>query len=492
MQYGDRTGRRIAVLAISRAISGAITVVLAACAVPPAPQQPKPLRTADTLGDVASLSGGAAQFPADRWWSVYGDPGLDAVIAEALANSPDMAVAAARIRAADAAADRAGGALSPTLTADGTVGGVKQSYNMGIPAQFVPKGVIETGKLSATLGLNLDLWGRGRAGLAAARGEAEAARVDAAQARLLLASGVALSWGHLAQLNSARDLALRSAGALTGVERLTAQRVSAGIDNRADHELAISRRAGAEQALAALDELIALERNRLSALIGAGPDRAGHLPAPAPNLARISGVPANLAASLIGRRPDIVSARLRAEAASARVTSARRAFYPDINLVAVAGLQSLGLGQLFNSGSSFASFGPAISLPIFDGNRLTSNYNTAGAAYDEAVARYDQTLLAALREVADVLDSKRALAQRLSAARTAAQSADQAARLARLRHGEGIANLLQLLTAEDTALASQRALTELEARAFLLDVTLVRALGGGFAAPLPGTEQPTP
>lgn len=481
MQYGSSTGQRLAVLALSG--------VLAACAVPPAPRAAAPLKTGEALGDVQGLSGDAADFPADRWWTAYGDAGLDALIEEALAKSPDMALAAARIRAADAASERAGGTLLPTLTVDGAVGGNKQSYNLGIPAQFVPKGVIETGKLSATLGLNLDLWGRNRAALAAARGEAQAARVDAAQARLMLASGIALSWGNLAQLTASRDLALRSVDALSGIERLTGERVRAGIDNRADHELATARRAGAEQALAALNELIALERNRLAALIGAGPDRAERLPVPAPDLSRTAGVPANLAANLLGRRPDIVAARLRAEAAAARVTSARRAFYPDINLAAVAGLQSLGLDQLFASGSTFANFGPAISLPIFDGARLTSNYNAVEAGYDEAVARYDQTLLAALREVADVLDSRRALAERLLAARTAARSATEAARLARLRHGQGIANLLQVLSAEDAALANQRALAELEARAFLLDVTLVRALGGGFTAPATDTEQ---
>ena len=481
MQYGSSTGQRLAVLALSG--------VLAACAVPPAPRAAAPLKTGEALGDVQGLSGEAAEFPADRWWTAYGDAGLDALIEEALAKSPDMALAAARIRAADAASERAGGTLLPTLTVDGAVGGNKQSYNLGIPAQFVPKGVIETGKLSATLGLNLDLWGRNRAALAAARGEAQAARVDAAQARLMLASGIALSWGNLAQLTASRDLALRSVDALSGIERLTGERVRAGIDNRADHELATARRAGAEQALAALNELIALERNRLAALIGAGPDRAERLPVPAPDLSRTAGVPANLAANLLGRRPDIVAARLRAEAAAARVTSARRAFYPDINLAAVAGLQSLGLDQLFASGSTFANFGPAISLPIFDGARLTSNYNAVEAGYDEAVARYDQTLLGALREVADVLDSRRALAERLLAARTAARSATEAARLARLRHGQGIANLLQVLSAEDAALANQRALAELEARAFLLDVTLVRALGGGFTAPATDTEQ---
>ena len=253
--------------------------------------------------------------------------------------------------------------------------------------------------------------------------------------------------------------------------------------------MATARRAGAEQALAAIEETIALERNRLAALIGSGPDRAKRLPIPSPNLRYATDVPANLAASLLGRRPDIVSARLRAEAAALRVKSARRAFYPDINLAAVAGLQSLGLGQLFNSGSQFANFGPATTLPIFDGQRLRSNYRAAESGYDEAVARYDQVLLGALRDVADTLESKRALTARLTTARTAAQSAAEAARLMRRRQAEGVANLIQALTAEDNAMSSQRALAELEARAFLLDVTLVRALGGGFAAPLSDGEQ---
>jgi outer membrane protein TolC len=142
-----------------------------------------------------------------------------------------------------------------------------------------------------------------------------------------------------------------------------------------------------------------------------------------------------------------------------------------------------------DSGSTFANFGPAISLPIFDGRRLSANYTTAEAGYDEAVARYGQTLLAAFREVADTLDSRRALDARLLAARTAAQASQDAARLTRLRHERGVANLLQVLAAEDAALASQRALAELDARAFLLDVTLVRALGGGFSAPAADTEQ---
>ncbi len=306
--------------------------------------------------------------------------------------------------------------------------------------------------------------------------------MDAAQAKLLIASGIAISWGNLSQLTTSRALSARSVDALAGIERLTTERVRAGIDNRADLELAIGRRAAAEQTLAALTEAIALERNRLAALIGAGPERASGMPSPRPDLNSTTEVPSNLSARLLGRRPDIVSARLRAEAAAQRMKSARRAFFPDINLAAVVGLQSFGLSELLKSDSEFARFGPAVSLPLFDGQRLKSNYRLSEADYDQAVARYDQTLLAALHEVGDTLESRRALTGRLEKARTAAKAATEAARMMRMRQTEGIASVLQVLSAEDDAIASQQLVAELEARSFLLDIALVRALGGGFIA----------
>ncbi len=464
----------IAVLTLAGLVSG--------CALPPAVRHLPPLKSTEATGGIPVLSTKPGDFPNERWWTSYGDPGLDALVDEGLRNSPDLAMAMARIRAADAAVLGAGGALQPSVTLDGTIGGNKQSYNLGIPAQFVPKGIISTGEISSSIGLNLDLWGKSRAALAAARGEAEAARVDAAQAKLLIASGIAISWGNLSQLTTSRALSARSVDALAGIERLTTERVRAGIDNRADLELAIGRRAAAEQTLAALTEAIALERNRLAALIGAGPERASGMPSPRPDLNSTTEVPSNLSARLLGRRPDIVSARLRAEAAAQRMKSARRAFFPDINLAAVVGLQSFGLSELLKSDSEFARFGPAVSLPLFDGQRLKSNYRLSEADYDQAVARYDQTLLAALHEVGDTLESRRALTGRLEKARTAAKAATEAARMMRMRQTEGIASVLQVLSAEDDAIASQQLVAELEARSFLLDIALVRALGGGFIA----------
>lgn len=480
MQYGSTKLRA--------GIAAMLALAVAGCGVPPV-MTAAPLPDTPPQPGLANAGDEGAAFPRDEWWAAYADPGLDALIAEALANSPDMALAAARLRAADALVDQWRATSAPTIAVEGSVGGTKQSENMGIPPAFVPKGLLSTGRLAGVLQLDLDLWGRNRALLAAARGEAAAAKVDAAQARITLASAVALAWGDIARLEASQNLAQSMLDIHRNVERLTAGRMRAGLDNEADLALATARRAASEQALGALDEGLTLSRHRLAALLGSGPGRADTLPHPHIDLAASSRVPQALAASLVARRPDLASARLRAEAATARVRAARAAFFPDINLSAVAGLQSLGLDALMKEGSTFANFGPALSLPLFTGGRISGQYAGAAAGYDEAVARYNATLIGAFHEVADALASKRAVVRQLADARAAAAAADEAARLARLRHREGLANLLQVYAAEDTALSARRSVIELETRGYLTDVTLVKALGGGFIAPAPTTEK---
>jgi NodT family efflux transporter outer membrane factor (OMF) lipoprotein len=217
--------------------------------------------------------------------------------------------------------------------------------------------------------------------------------------------------------------------------------------------------------------------------MGAGPDRGLSISRPSAN-ARAFGLPANLQADLIGRRPDIVAARLRAEAASQRIKVAKADFYPNINLSAVIGLQSFGLDMLNRSGSTYGSVGPAISLPIFSGGRLEGAYRGARADYDGAVAAYDATLTRALNDVADVAVSQRALAERLAQSRLALAASEDAYRLAAARYRAGLSTYLDVLSAEDDLTANRRAVADLETRAFALDVALVRALGGGFHSPL--------
>ena len=277
---------------------------------------------------------------------------------------------------------------------------------MGIPAEFVPKGIVSTGQIAGRMGFNLDIWGRNRAALAAARGEAEAARVDAAQARLLLTTSVASAWADYAQVLRARDIAAEAVRVRSQTESLTQARLTAGIDGQSDLELAKSRAAAAQADLAAADEALSLTRNRIAALLGAGPDRGATLPRPALTEQGVPPLPDRLAAELLGRRPDIVSAQLRVDAARQRIKMAQRDFYPNINLTALVGVQALGLANLFDQGSSTANFGPALSLPLFDGGRRLGQYRGATAGYAEAVARYDQILITALRETADAIAQK--------------------------------------------------------------------------------------
>ena len=454
---------------------------LAGCAVPDLGPPPT-VRVASS----ATLAGPAGQWPATDWWQSFGDPQLSALIAAALRDSPDVAAAAARVRSADALVQQAGGALAPTITADGSVGVAKQSQNLGPPPQFVPDGILSTGRLTASFAFNLDLWGRNRAALRAARGDAAAAQVDAAQAALILSTEVATAYADLGRLYADRDVAEATLTNRQSTAQIVRTRVTRGLDNRGAQAQSDARVPVARADLAQIDESIGLTRHRLAALAGQGPDYGATLARPVLKTPD-GGIPADAGINLVGRRPDLVAARLRAEAAGERIHVARTDFYPNISLGAVIGLQSLGLDTLFNGTSSYGNAGPAFSLPIFDGGRIAGRYRGARADYDGAVARYDQALLTALRDTADVLTSQAAIDARLVQLRAAVVSNQDAARVARLRYTAGLSNQLPLLQAEDALLSAQHGVTMLEARKLALSIALVRALGGGYTAPTPNS-----
>jgi NodT family efflux transporter outer membrane factor (OMF) lipoprotein len=232
--------------------------------------------------------------------------------------------------------------------------------------------------------------------------------------------------------------------------------------------------------LQAIDEQIALTRNQLAALLGAGPDRGLAIAPPKTAALRPLGLPPNLAADLLGRRPDVTAARWRAEAAASRIKEARASFYPNVNLSAYVGQQSLTLSKLFASGSDIGAIGPALSLPIFEGGALRANLRGAEAERDDAVAAYDSAVTQALRQTADALASQKALAGELADSRAALAASEDAYRIARLRYQGGLSTYQTVLIAEQAALRRRRIVADLEARAFVLDIALVRALGGGF------------
>ena len=463
-------------------LSGIAALGLTACAaIPDVGPAPAP-RDGASLASTQSFAAPQAAWPVEGWWRAYGDPQLDALMAEALAGSPSLAQAQARLRVAHAQAQQARGATLPSLNANGQAAEVKQSYNAGFPRQFVPQGYNDTGRASLDLTFDLDLFGRNRAALAAATSEARAAEVDAAQARLVLTTGIASAYGDLARLFSDRDAGAQALANREATVKLVGQRVDNGAANGGELSQAEAGAAAARQELTALDEQIALARHQLAALAGAGPDRGLTLTRPTATGRGDNGLPANLGADLLGRRPDLQAARLRAEAASRRIDVARAGFYPNINLAAFIGVQSLGLNMLTRSGSDIGQGALAFSLPIFQGGGLRGAYRGARAEYDAAVSAYDQTLVQALQQVADAAASRQALQSRLTDAREARAKSEDAYRIARLRYEGGLDPFVNVLTAEDRAIAQRRAATDLEARALSLDAALVRALGGGFAA----------
>jgi NodT family efflux transporter outer membrane factor (OMF) lipoprotein len=455
---------------------------LSACAtIPDLGAAPQP-KAAATYAAGRSLAAPVTDWPVDRWWTSYGDAQLNGLIDEALAASPDLARAQARVRQAEAITEVTGSTLGPHITGLGSVAGVKQSYNNGLPAAAVPHGWNDVGLVGAGLDWQIDFFGKNRALLAAATSEADAARAECAAARLILSTAVAGAYADLAQLYADRDATEEALRVRSDSEALIAARSAQGLETKAAEERSHASRAASEAELAAIDEAIGLTRNRLAALLGQGPDRGLEITRPTPGAVRAFGLPANLQADLVGRRPDVVAARLMADAAAKRIKAAKADFYPNVNLTAVIGVQSMGLSNLTRSGSSFGSVGPAVSLPIFESGRLQGDYRGARAQYDAAVSTYDQTLTRALQDVADSAVSARALHARLGKSREALNASATAYELTRQRYARGLGTYLDVLTAEDALIANRRAVADLETRAFTLDVALVRALGGGFSA----------
>ena len=425
----------------------------------------------------ATFDAQAADWPADRWWEGYGDPQLATLIGEGLAGAPTMAVAEARVRRAMANAQQAGAALQPSIDATASGGAVQISENLGLP---VAQGWDDFGQIALGMTFDLDLWGRNRANMRAALSETDAARAEAAFARLTLSTAIAASYADLARLAALRDTAGTDLRIREDTLRMMREREAQGLENRAVVARAESNRAAAAAELAAVDEQIELMRNAIAALVGEGPDRGRAISLPAAARLNAFGLPSGLGIDIVGRRPDIVAARLRAEAQAQRIRAARAEFYPNVRLSALIGLQALGIGSLLEGGSAFGSAGPAISLPIFSGGRIEGNYRGTRADYDAVVAAYDLTLITALREVADVVARQRALGVRLRESRAGLEASETAYRLLDARYRGGLASYLEVLSAEDALNSNRRAVAELEASAFALDVALVRALGGGF------------
>ncbi len=463
-----------------RALLVAGALLLSACAQLPEQGSLPEIHSVDKWSASESFHGAKENWPKDQWWKNYGDGQLDGLIDEALQRSPSLAIAQARLLRADAAVARTNANTLPQISANASASSTKQSYNYLTPRSMLPQG--EHGYARATLdfGWELDFWGRNRSAIAAMVSEQIAMQAEVAQARLLLTTSITAAYAELAREHAAHDTAMAAVQVRKKTLTLFQERFANGLETLGSVRQAESRLAAAQFEQLALEEQIALQHNQLAALLGKGPDRGLSIIRPKINITQTVGLPKQLELNLLGRRPDIVAARLRAEAARERIEVAKAEFYPNVNLGAYIGMQALGLGQLLKTGSSIASIGPAISIPIFQGGYLQAQLTGAHTDYAEAVAKYEDTVTQALQNVADVAVSQRSLAGQLNYGNQAVAAAREAWQIANNRYDGGLSNYLDVLSAEDMLLANLRSLTDLQSRAFTLDVAMVRALGGGF------------
>ena len=439
------------------------------------------MRSASDYAASASLSPSGTAWPDQGWWLRYSDPQLNQLIEEGISGSPDMEAAAARFRTAQGIAQQAGGKLAPSIDAFAS-SEFKKIDSKDIKALGIDGDkLLSTGSAGLSFSLDLDLWGKNRAALAAATSDAEAASYELAQARLVLTTGIASTYADLAQLYRQRDTLEAALRIRSETLRLVGQRVEIGLDSRAELKQAEGRASQARDDLAANEEAIGLIRNALAALIGKGPDRGLAIQRPAVGTFVAQGIPANAAIDLIGRRPDIAAYRASVEANGSRIKESKAAFYPNISITGLLGLSAFGLGDIFSSSSKFGSVSPAVSLPLFHGGALQGQYRGARGRYDEAVALYNRQVITALRETADAVTSRRALDARLIESRSALASFEEANSLARKRYQSGLSTYLDVLSAEESVIGARLDVAELQTRALTLDIALVRALGGGFA-----------
>ncbi|WP_158080965.1 efflux transporter outer membrane subunit [Pelomonas sp. KK5] len=452
----------------------AAAALLSACALAPKlPDAARPL-TAEQAGLNAAAR--TAELKSD-WWTAFNDPQLDALVQRALAESPSLAAARARIAKAAAGAEAAGAEERPKIELEADVSRNRFSAN-GIYPEPLGGNWWTLGNVQLGASYEWDFFGKHKAELDAAIGTRAAAEADAAAARLMLASQVSRAYLSLARLLAQDEILGRQLAEREQALALTRQRVAAGLDN--SQELR-----GAEQPLPelrrqrlVLREQAQLLRHQLAQLsvqpIDALKDLAPQLPAPLALQAEGLGI------DLLGRRPDVVAARWRVEAATKKVDSARAQFYPNVSLSAFAGFNALGLDNLLQLPSRQFGFGPSIHLPLFETGALKAQLHGAAADTDAAVAAYNGALLEAVRDARDQLTTLGSLQGQQQEQQASISNAESTLTLAESRYGAGLTNRLAVLNARDRLLVQQRQALDLRGQTLDSQVNLMRALGGGW------------
>nr|WP_157398283.1 MULTISPECIES: efflux transporter outer membrane subunit [Ramlibacter] len=436
--------------------------------VPPAWKIEEPFRVARP--DDAAVRG--------AWWKLFGDPRLDALQEQALAASPTLAAATARLDQSRSTVDVANAGLMPQVVASGRVARQRISANRPLTNYNAPNfsTVQDDFTLNFTAAWEFDLFGRLRSTQAAARASSEQSAADLQNVRLALGADLAAAYFNLRELDIELDVLAQS----IALQRRSFDLAKARYDLGATSGLDVAQQQSLLDATLVQVDLLRRQRGQFQNAIATLTGQPAPLFAIAPELGprTAPAIPVGLPSEILQRRPDVASAERAVAAANAQIGIARAAYYPNIALLPTLGYDSRHFEALFNTPSLLWSFGVSASQVLFDGGRADATVAFAQAGYQATVANYRRTVLTAMQEVQDALDGSASLDRALAQARLAEQSAQRVLQLATDRYQGGAATYLEVITAQQSLLNSQRLAAQLLGQRLLVTVALVKAVGG--------------
>jgi NodT family efflux transporter outer membrane factor (OMF) lipoprotein len=455
----------------------ALALVAAGCASAVPYERPQAPQIPEAFKENADWK---AAKPADHlsrgaWWEVFQDPQLNALEAQIDVSNLTLRIQQARFVQARAAIaiNRSGRYPQVILAPQMTQG--DQSGNRPNATEHARVGDY---LLPVDFSYEVDVWGRVRQAVEASRAAAQASAADLETVRLSLHAELALDYFELRSLDAERALLENSVTAFQRALELTQNRFTGGIASQADVALAETELQTTRAQAVNLGARRAALEHAVAVLVGKAP-AALQLPA-SPIVNPPPDIPGGLPSELLERRPDIAAAERRVAAASAQVGVANAAFFPRLLLTAAAGFESRSLASWLAGLSTFWSAGPAAALTLFDGGRRRAVKAEAQAGLEESVATYQEAILRSLQEVEDNLADLRVLREEADIQAAAVAAAERSVTLSTNRYRGGVASYLEVITAQNAALANQRAAVSILSRRLAASVLLIKALGGGW------------
>jgi NodT family efflux transporter outer membrane factor (OMF) lipoprotein len=414
------------------------------------------------------------------WWKIFKDPQLDALEDQVTEANQNLKAALAQYDQARAAAREARAAYFPVITAN--AGATRQQESLTI-ANVSSKSLYNDFTMGADLSYEIDVWGRVRNTVAANEAQAQASAADVAGVALSLHAELANDYFTLRGDDAAQAILDKTVESDQHALDLTTQRYKGGVAAEADVDQAKTQLENAKTQATDMRLQRAQLEHAVSILTGKAP--ADFRLPPAQPVCKLPHIDTGLPSVLLQRRPDIAAAERRVAAANAEIGVARAAWFPAFNLTAALGLESATAAKWLTAPSQFWSLGPSAMMPLFEGGRISAMTDEARAAYEQMVASYRQTVLAAYGEVEDNLVALHRLEQENQTQTAATAAAERSLAQANDRYKGGMTIYLDVVAAQNSELQAKLASVNIEVRRLIASVQLIKALGGGWQPPPP-------